>query len=89
MIDTPLQYVRFATRVSLLQEIVDTDTGEILFSLESHPLTLNVKYFCLIILKYIQFLREQKNNLQLRVRVYCPVHGTNELGFVDETGLPF
>lgn len=89
MTETPLQYVRFATRVSLLQEIIDTDTGEILFSLESHPLTLNVKYFCLIILKYIKFLREQKNNIQLRIRVYSPVRGTNEIGFVDETSCPF
>ena len=79
-----LSYVRFNDKLSLLQRITDTDTGEILMELKSSVLTLNIKYFGIILLRYISLLREGRKNLQLQIRTYCNVRGTNELGFIDE-----
>ena len=48
MENNPLNYVSFPRKVSVKQEIVDTDTGEILLHLESSILFLNLKFFGLL-----------------------------------------
>ena len=76
-----LSYVRFPEKLSLLQQIVDTDTGELLFELKSNVLLLNFKYFGLILFQYFRLLREGSKNLQIIIRSYSNVRGTNELQF--------
>lgn len=89
MSDNPLQYVRFNQKISLKQEIVDTETGEILLSLDSSVLSLNVKYFAIVLIRFIKLLRENRKNLQVTLRTFSNVRGTNELGFVDDSNCPF
>ena len=76
-----LSYVRFNDKISVLQQIVDTDTGELLFELKSSVLVLNLKYFCIILYQYIKRLREGRKNLQVIIRTYCNTRGTNEIDF--------
>ena len=72
MENNPLNYVSFPRKVSVKQEIVDTDTCEILLHLESSILFLNLKFFGLILKQYISLLRA-KTNLQITIRSYCNV----------------
>lgn len=76
-----LSYVRFPEKLSLLQQIVDTDSGELLFELKSNVLLLNFKYFGIILYQYFKHLREGRKNLQIIIRSYSNVRGTNELRF--------
>lgn len=76
-----LSYVRFPEKLSLLQQIVDTDSGELLYELKSNVLLLNFKYFGLILYQYFKRLREGRKNLQIIIRSYSNVRGTNELQF--------
>lgn len=80
MLDT-LAYIRFNTKVSVLQQIVDTDTGELLFELKSNVLLLNVKYFGIVLYQYIKRLREGRKNLQVIIRSYSNTPGTKEIDF--------
>ena len=85
-----LSYVRFNSKISVLQRIIDTDSGELLLELKSNVLTLNVKYFSIVLIRYIQLLREGRKNIEVSIRTYSNVHGTNELGFVDiNVDIPF
>lgn len=76
-----LSYVCFCRYVSIKQEIVDTSTGEILFSIERSLIKLNVNYFHLILIRFIKLLREHRTHLQLRIHVFTNVEGTNQLPF--------
>lgn len=78
-----LSYVRFNNKVIVLQQIVDADSGELLFELKSSVLLLNVKYFGIILFQYLKRLREGRKHLKLIVSASCPVQGTNELQFFD------
>lgn len=72
MENNPLNCISFPRKVSVQQEIVDTDTGEVLLHLESHLCFLNLKFFGLILKQYISLLRA-KTNLQVTIRSYCNV----------------
>ena len=64
-----LDYIRFNKKVSLTQEIVDTNTGEILFRLDSNVSLLNFQYFFIILRKFFSFLR-QNRNIYVSIRTY-------------------
>lgn len=64
-----LDYIRFNKKVSLRQEIVDTNTGEILFRLDSNVSLLNFQYFFIILRKFFSFLR-QNRNIYVSIRTY-------------------
>ena len=68
--DKIFSYVLFELPISVHQEIVDTSTGEILYSVDSNVLSLNVKYFTLVLFRYIKLLRERRYCLQLNVRTF-------------------
>lgn len=64
-----LDYIRFNKKVSLRQEIVDTNTGEILFRLDSNVSLLNFQYFFIILRKFFSFLR-QNRHIYVSIRTY-------------------
>lgn len=64
-----LDYIRFNKKVSLRQEIVDTNTGEILFRLDSNVSLLNFQYFFIVLRKFFSFLR-QNRNIYVSIRTY-------------------
>lgn len=64
-----LDYIRFDKKVSLRQEIVDTNTGEVLFHLDSSVLLLNFQYFFIILRKFFSLLR-QNRNIYVSIRTY-------------------
>lgn len=72
MENNPLNCISFPRKVLVHQEIVDTDTGEVLLHLESSLCFLNLKFFGLILKQYISLLRA-KTNLQVTIRSYCDV----------------
>lgn len=69
MYDQPLDQIRFKQKLSCRQEIIDTDTGEVLYSVNSSVLFLSINFFCMILRKYFNILRTHRN-IQLQIRTY-------------------
>lgn len=83
MNENTLDNITFSQKVSVMQQIVDTDTGEVLFEVESSVLFLTIKFFTLLLRNYFKFLR-QSRNIQVFIRSYINVTSSPELDFSDD-----
>ena len=75
-----LSYVLFNHKISVVQEIVSAETGEVLVHIESSVLKFTLKYFSVILLKFFQLLR-QSPNLYLSIRCYSDNSTQKDLEF--------
>lgn len=80
LMENSLSYVFFNRKISVVQEIVSTDTGEVLVHIESSVLKFTLQYFSVILLKYFQLLRESPN-LYLTIRCYSDKSIQSNLDF--------
>jgi hypothetical protein len=67
MNDNTLDKITFPQKVSVVQQIIDIDTGEILFSLTSKVSFFCLNFFVIVLRKYFMLLREKKN-LMVQIR---------------------